>query len=165
MQNEFKQRRERVLAAIDPGVLVISAAPLAIRLSRCSVVAALATPRNGHVGEVDGEAEVGGQRIHDDRAGFRPNLPGLATAGAVHMPVDVLGQDVVVLAAVRAMAMFDQPELLQHVQRSIDGGWGRGAVTFAATADQLSGSDVAPVFSQDIDQGASLRRPPQTTGP
>jgi len=31
MQNEFKQRRERVLAAIDPGVLVISAAPLAIR--------------------------------------------------------------------------------------------------------------------------------------
>src|SRR6187402_3505250 len=31
MQNEFKQRRERVLAAIHPGVLVIPAAPLAIR--------------------------------------------------------------------------------------------------------------------------------------
>src|SRR6187402_525442 len=31
MQNEFKERRERVLAAIHPGVLVIPAAPLAIR--------------------------------------------------------------------------------------------------------------------------------------
>jgi Xaa-Pro aminopeptidase len=31
MHNEFKERRERVLAAIHPGVLVIPAAPLAIR--------------------------------------------------------------------------------------------------------------------------------------
>src|SRR5918993_3381777 len=30
-ESEFKERRERVLAAIHPGVLVISAAPLAIR--------------------------------------------------------------------------------------------------------------------------------------
>ena len=30
-ESEFKQRRERVLAAIHPGVLVIPAAPLAIR--------------------------------------------------------------------------------------------------------------------------------------
>src|SRR5579862_5029777 len=31
MHNEFKERRERVLAAIRPGVLVIPSAPLAIR--------------------------------------------------------------------------------------------------------------------------------------
>src|SRR5450631_3849815 len=31
MHNEFKERRERVLAAIRPGVLVIASAPLAIR--------------------------------------------------------------------------------------------------------------------------------------
>src|SRR5450432_4875457 len=31
MQNEFKERRVRVLAAIAPGVLVIPSAPLAIR--------------------------------------------------------------------------------------------------------------------------------------
>src|SRR5450432_825535 len=31
MQNEFKERRDRVLAAIHPGVLVIPSAPLAIR--------------------------------------------------------------------------------------------------------------------------------------
>src|SRR3954468_7270984 len=31
MQNEFKERRDRVLAAIHPGVLVVPSAPLAIR--------------------------------------------------------------------------------------------------------------------------------------
>src|SRR5438309_3402533 len=31
MHNEFEERRERVLAAIRPGVLVIASAPLAIR--------------------------------------------------------------------------------------------------------------------------------------
>ncbi|HEX3775080.1 MAG TPA: aminopeptidase P N-terminal domain-containing protein, partial [Polyangiaceae bacterium] len=31
MHNEFKERRDRVLAAIHPGVLVIPSAPLAIR--------------------------------------------------------------------------------------------------------------------------------------
>ena len=31
MHNEFKERRERLLAAIHPGVLVIPSAPLAIR--------------------------------------------------------------------------------------------------------------------------------------
>ena len=31
MQNEFKERRDRVLSAIHPGVLVVSSAPLAIR--------------------------------------------------------------------------------------------------------------------------------------
>jgi hypothetical protein len=38
----------------------------------------------------------------------------------MEMPVDLIRQDVILLAAVRAVPMRDQPKVLEYVQRSID---------------------------------------------
>ena len=61
--------------------------------------------------------------------------------------------------AARAMAMLDQPELLQDVEGAIYGRGGRGLVALATTGDQHGRGDVALMFAQYIHQRAALRRP------
>ena len=71
------------------------------------------------------------------------------------------GQDVELLAAVGAVAVAEQPELLEDVERPVDGRWDRLGVDRAAALDQLGAGHVAVGLRQDLDQRASLRRPAQ----
>ena len=74
------------------------------------------------------------------------------------------GQDVVLLAAVRAVAVRDQAEFLEEIERPVDRRWSGRGVALPAAGDQLGGRDVPLVLAQDLDQGSALRRPAQPAG-
>jgi hypothetical protein len=61
------------------------------------------------------------------------------------MEVTVLhfGQDVELLATVGAVAVPDQAQLLEDVERSIDGGWGGGRVDGPTALDELGPGDMS----------------------
>ena len=72
-----------------------------------------------------------------------------------------LGQDVELLAAVGAMAVADQTELLENVQRPVDRRRRRLRVDLAAALDELAAGDMAVGLRQDVDERPALGRPPQ----
>jgi len=52
-------------------------------------------------------------------SGFGPDLPRSAATHAVQVTVDLLRQDVVLLVAVVSVPVFDQPQVLEQVERPI----------------------------------------------
>ena len=75
--------------------------------------------------------------------------------------MDLVGENVVLLATVRAVAVPDEAQILQHVEGAVDGRGGRGPVALSAAGYQLRRRYVALVLSEDLDQGAALGRPAQ----
>lgn len=103
-------------------------------------------------------ADQGGRLVGTD-------LPGRAAADAVQVAVGGLGLDVELLATVRTVAVAQEPELLEDVERSIDGRWRRRRIKLAAAFDELGARDVTIGVRQDLDEGPPLRRPTQTARP
>jgi hypothetical protein len=80
------------------------------------------------------------------------------------MTVDLLGEDVVFLAAVVSVAVLDEPQFLEQVEGAVDGRWSCRAVQLFAPGDQLGSRYVALVLPKDFDERATLRRPAQAAG-
>ena len=93
--------------------------------------------------DVDREAAPALERRHEARrlAGF--DLPGRPAIDAVQVAVDGGRQDVELLPPVGGMAVDEQPELLEDVERPVDGRGDRARVDLAAALDQLGTRDVA----------------------
>ena len=72
--------------------------------------------------------------------------------------------DVELLAPARPVAVADDPEILEHVQRPVDRRRRRRRVDRAAAFDELGARDVALDVRQDVQQHPPLRRPAQATG-
>lgn len=68
---------------------------------------------------VDRELPAAFELAHEIVSLVRINVPGASAPLALQMGVLRVGQDVVFLAAVSAMAMVQVAELLEHVQRPI----------------------------------------------
>jgi hypothetical protein len=82
----------------------------------------------------------------------------------MEMSVDLLGEHVILLTAVRTVPVGNQPELLQYVQRAVDRRGSGRLVAFATAGDQLRCRDVALLLAEDIDERPTLRGPPQAGG-
>jgi len=99
----------------------------------------------------------------DDRIVGR-QLPGTGADAAVE--VRVLGgrQDVELLAPIGSMAVADHAELLEDVERSVDGRRDRVRIARATTVDELRPGDVAVDLGQHLDEDPPLGRPAQSLG-
>ena len=105
----------------------------------------------------------GVDRRDDDRV-VGPQLPRAGADPAVQ--VGVLGgrEDVEFLAAIGAVAVADDPELLEDVERPLDGR-GDGVRRKRATAfDELRAGDVAIDLGEHLDEDPTLRGPAQAAG-
>ena len=82
------------------------------------------------------------------------------------MEVAVLArrQHVELLAPVGTVAMADQPQVFEHVQRPIDRRWDCRRVERPAPLDELAAGDVAVRPGQHLDQRPALGRPAQPAG-
>src|SRR5918995_1953331 len=72
-----------------------------------------------HVPDVDLEAVAGTERCSDGGRTPSSDLPRLPAAGAVEVPVLVDGAHVELLAAVGAVAMPDEAQVFEHVERAV----------------------------------------------
>ena len=79
------------------------------------------------------------------------------------MAVLVVWHDVELFAPIGGVTVADEPELLEDVERSVDGRRDRGRVDVAAAIDELAAGDVAVGAGEDLDEGPSLGRPAQST--
>ena len=70
----------------------------------------------------------------------------------MEMAVIGLGQDMELLASVSAVAVADQAQVLEYIQRPIDGGGDGLRVRGAASLDQLGRRDVPLRVAQDAQQ-------------
>ncbi len=80
-------------------------------------------------------------------------------------PWTAVGQDVELLAAVGGVAVAEQAELLEDVERPIHGRRDRARVDLAAALDELGAGDVTVGPGEDLDQGPALGRPAQAARP
>lgn len=71
----------------------------------------------------------------------------------------LVGQHVVLLAPINAVGVANEPELLQQVERAVDGRRRGQWVLRAAALDQLGGGDVALRPGQHAQQQPPLRGP------
>jgi hypothetical protein len=65
------------------------------------------------------------------------------------------------LSAVRAVAVPDHPEVLEHVERPVDGGWDRVRIACATPLDEVGAGHVTVDLRQHLNEDPPLRRPPQ----
>jgi len=65
------------------------------------------------------------------------------------------------LSAVRAMAVPDHPEVLEHIERPVDGGWDRVRIACATSLDEVGAGHVTVDLRQHLNEDPPLRRPPQ----
>ena len=91
----------------------------------------------------------------------RPDLPRFAAADAVEVAVLVVGEDVELLATVGAVAVADEAELLEDVERPVDGRGDCRRVEISAAIDELAARDVTRRLREDLDERPPLRRPAQ----
>ena len=134
--------------------------PSGHRLESRRAVGAAAGDRQ--VGDVDREAAPALERRRPAPAASSASISQVvAAADAVQVAVDRRRQDVELLAAVGAVAVAEQAELLEDVERPVDGRGDRARVDLAAALDELGAGHVAVGLRQDLDQRPALRRPAQ----
>ena len=81
------------------------------------------------------------------------------------MGVAGLRQDVEFLAAVDPVAVMDITELLEDVERPVDGRRRRLRIALPAAVDDLAAGHVAARLGEDLEDQTPLRRPAQSTRP
>ena len=69
------------------------------------------------------------------------------------------------LPAIDPVAVADDPELLEDVERPVDSRWDGIGVDRATALDELRAGDVPVGLGQDLDEDAALRRPAQALRP
>ena len=92
------------------------------------------------------------------------DLPRRPAVDAVEVAVDGGRQDVELLAPVGAVAVAQQAELLEDVERPIHGRGDRPGVDRPAALDELGPRHVAIGLRQDLDERPALGRPAQAAG-
>src|SRR6187397_306883 len=115
--------------------------------------------------DVDLEAVSRAQYVRDGLAASLVDLPGLSARRAVEMSVPARRQDMELLPSVGAMAMTHESDVLENVERAVDGRRGRARIQGAATFDELRASDVAVRRGQDVDDRLALGRPSKAAAP
>ena len=115
-----------------------------------------AAPDDGDVGQVDREAAGTLERGHDRGTLVGTDLPGRAAGPAVEVPMLGIREDVVLLAAVRAVAVAHDAQLLEDIERPVDGRGDRRRVMVAAAVDKIGAGHVAVSLRKHRDQGPSL---------
>ena len=83
----------------------------------------------------------------------------------MQVAVDRCGQDVELLTPVGGVAVAEQAQLLQDVERPVDGRRDRARVDLAATLDELSAGHLTVALGEDLDQGPALGRPAKPASP
>ena len=101
----------------------------------------------------------------DRLAALLVDLPRVAAYRAVEVAVAHGGQDVELLAAIGAVAVADEAELLEDVERAVDGRRGGRGVPRPAALDELGAGDVTVRRGEHLDDGLALWRPAQTALP
>ena len=82
------------------------------------------------------------------------------TAGvALQVGVLAVRADVVLLASVGTVAVDDEPEFLEGVERPIDGRRSHVRIDGAAPLDEFAGSDMAEGRAEDLEDRSPLRSP------
>lgn len=79
------------------------------------------------------------------------------------MRVLFLGSSMELLAAVHSVAVDDQPQPLEGVERPVDRRRGDVWVDGSASLDEFRARDMAGCGAQDIEDRASLRSPPKAS--
>src|SRR6476660_1277103 len=104
-----------------------------------------AHPRQRQVGDVDLEAALAPYSLdgRDDHRIVGRQLPRAGADAAVQVGVLSGGQDVELFATVRAVAVADDPELLEDVEGSIDGRRDGVRVARTTPVDELGTGDMA----------------------
>jgi len=111
--------------------------------------------------DVDLEAVSRAQYTRDGLAASLVDLPGLSARRAMKVSVPARRQDMELLPSVGAMAVTHESEVLENVERAVDGRRGRPRIQGAATFDELRAGDVAVRRGQDVDDRLALGRPPK----
>ena len=101
------------------------------------------------------------ERDAEDGRLVRLDLPRRSAIDAMQVAVDGGRQDVELLAAVGAVAVAQQAEFLEDVERPVDGRGDGARVDLAAAFDQLGAGHVAVGLRQDLDERPPLRCPAQ----
>jgi hypothetical protein len=117
------------------------------------------------VGDVDGKAATASQGLDHGGRLIGRDLPGRPAFDAMEMAVDRGGQDVELLAAVGAVAVAEQSQLFEDIERAVDGRRDRRRIDLPATFDELGPRDVAVRPRQHLDEGPPLRGPTQAARP
>jgi hypothetical protein len=118
------------------------------------------------MGHIDRESVGVADRAHggnDDRV-VAGEFPRAGTQATVQVGVLHGRQDVELLATVCPVAVTDDAELLENVERPIDGRWDRVRIEGPAAIDQLRAGHVAVGVGKYLDEDPPLRGPAQTTG-
>ena len=125
---------------------------------------ALATAAHeGDVADVDLEAVPRPQGFSDGRPASSADLPRCAASGAAQVAVVLRREDVELLAAIGGVAVPNQPELLEHVKRAIDGRRNGRWLARSTALDEIRTRDVIVDPGKDLDDRAPLRRPAEAT--
>ncbi len=83
----------------------------------------------------------------------------------MHVAVNRRRQDVELLAPIGGVAVAEQTELLEDVERPIDGRRDRARIDLAAALDELGAGHVTVGPGEDLDEGPSLGRPTKPARP
>ena len=114
LERRAEEARRRWIGTHEPERSSGRVGPLA------GVGAVTAAADEGDVPDVDLEAVVRSKGLGDGRRPGRSHLPRRTALRTVEMAVLRRREDVELLATIGAMAVADQSELLQHVERAID---------------------------------------------
>ena len=113
--------------------------------------------------DVDLEAVVRSKGLGDGAGPRRSHLPRRAALRTVEVAVLRRREDVELLAAIGAVAVAEESELLQDVERPIDRRRRGRRVARAATLHQVRPGDVAVGRGEHLDHRSPLRRPAEPT--
>jgi len=125
--------------------------------------AVLTSADNGDVRQVDPEPAIARQPVDELLGLGRPEIPSAATRRTVEMTMFVRGQEVVFLVPIRTVRVANEAQELEDIQGPIDGRGRRQGVDFPAAPQDLDTAQMPLAARQDVDQGAALRRPAQSS--
>src|SRR5262245_26308450 len=112
-----------------------------------------AAPRDREMAHVDREGATVLEGVDERSRLVGVDLPRRPAAVAMEMTVDRGRQDVELLASVGAVAMAQEAELLEDVERPIDGRGDRLGIDRPTAIDELGAGHVTVGLREDLDQG------------
>jgi len=133
--------------------------------SRRSARAGAAAADDRDVADVHLEAVGRAEGVDDAARLGLPDLPVTTTGRAVAMPMLVAWPDVELLPPIGPVPVADEPELLEDVERPVDGGRDGRRVDRTAALDQLGAGDVAIRLGEHVDHRPALRCPAHPSRP
>jgi hypothetical protein len=116
------------------------------------------------MGQIHLEASLTVQSAYQRSGLVLLDFPGAATAPAIEMSVLGLGKNVEFLPTIDAMAMSHEADLLQDVERPVDGRWGRLRIELPAALQQLPGGHMTGPIPENLQHEPALWRGAHAAG-